>query len=200
MRGEGFCRILQKWKILQNSILIRVDESHQPKKGTLIVTNCVSPKISFLNETTSYNTNHWIATASLKLVSDPFVVSQSIEDWSNDKNFVAMQWLIGYGLLLKRCDTDVFEHTLPWYWAPFCIWQCYHPYPPNVLEKMTGGVTMIDMQNVNCYANINWMHELEPNKGPLREDDDDIIIPSIWSINRNSYSISFHEFIAQKKT
>ena len=44
---------------------------------------------------------------------------------------------------------------------------------------MTRGVTMIDMQNVNCYANINWMHELEPNKGPLREDDDDIIIPSI---------------------
>ena len=53
------------------------------------------------------------------------------------------------------------------------------PYPPNVLEKMTRGVTMIDMQNVNCYANINWMHELEPNKGPLREDDDDIIVPSI---------------------
>ena len=52
------------------------------------------------------------------------------------------------------------------------------PYP-NDLEKMTGGVTMIDMQNVNCYANINWMHELEPNKGPRREDGDDIIVPSI---------------------
>ena len=65
------------------------------------------------------------------------------------------------------------------------------PYPPNVLEKMTGGVTMIDMQNVNCYANINWMHEQEPNKGPPREDGDDIIVPSIWSNNRNSYSISF---------
>ena len=56
---------------------------------------------------------------------------------------------------------------------------------------MTGGVTMIDMQNVNCYANINWMHELEPNKGPRRDDDDDIIIPSIWSNNCNSYSSSF---------
>ena len=65
LRDEGFCRILQKWKILQNSILIRVDESHQPKKGTLIVTNCVSPKISFSKETTSYDTNQWIATASL---------------------------------------------------------------------------------------------------------------------------------------
>ena len=53
------------------------------------------------------------------------------------------------------------------------------PYPPNDMEKMTGGVTMIDMQNVNCYANINWMHELEPNKGPPREDGDDIIVPSI---------------------
>ena len=92
-----------------------------------------------------------------------------------------------------------FEHTLPWYWAPFCIWQCYHPYPPNVLEKMMGGVTMMDMQNVNCYANINWMHELEPNKGPLRDDDDDIIIPSIWSNNCNSYSISFANLSHQRK-
>ena len=119
LQEKGFCRILQKWKILQNSILIRVNESHQPKKGTLIVTNFASTKISFLNETTSYNTNHWIATASLKLVSDPFVVSQSIEDWSNDKNFVAMQWLIGYGLLLKRCDTDVFWTHVTMVLGPF---------------------------------------------------------------------------------
>ena len=110
LRDEGFCRILQKWKILQNSILIRVDESHQSKKGTLILTNCVSPKISFLNETTSYNTNQWIATASLRLVSDPVVVSRSIVDWSNVK---ILCWCDGYGLLFKHQNWGP-KHNFLW--------------------------------------------------------------------------------------